>query len=68
MWVISSCGHEGPELISEVFAVDPLNNDRVQVDFKPLLQAIHIYNALDCRAELQKNYQQDRKVCCSFAF
>ena len=42
--------------------VDPLHNDQVQVDLRPLLQCIHIYNALECRPELQRNYQEDRKV------
>lgn len=42
--------------------VDALNNDHVHIDFKPLYQCIHIYDALDARAELQRNYQEDRKV------
>lgn len=32
------------------------------MDLRPLLQCIHIYNALECRSELQRNYQEDRKV------
>ncbi len=41
---------------------DPLNNGQVVVDFKPLFQAIYIYDALECRMELQRNYQADRKT------
>jgi hypothetical protein len=42
--------------------VNPLNNEQIQVDFKPLLQCIHIYDALNSRAELQQAYQADRQV------
>lgn len=42
--------------------VDALDNDEISVDFKPLYQCIHIYDALECRPELQRSYQQDRKV------
>lgn len=43
-------------------AVDALDNDEIQVDFRPLYQCMHIYEALDCKPELQRNYQEDRKV------
>ncbi|TEB35768.1 rsec15 [Coprinellus micaceus] len=39
-----------------------LNNDRLQVDFKPLFECIHIYTSLDSLNELQKSYQADRKA------
>ena len=39
-----------------------LDNDQLNVDFKPLYQCIHIYTALDALEELQKSYQADRKV------
>jgi exocyst complex component 6 len=39
-----------------------LDNDKLQVDFKPLYQCIHIYTALDSLDELRKSYQADRKV------
>jgi hypothetical protein len=42
--------------------VDALDNDETKVDFKPLYQCIHIYDALECKPELQRSYQQDRKV------
>lgn len=42
--------------------VDPLENDEITVDFKPLYQCIHIYDALESKTELQRSYQQDRKV------
>ena len=43
-------------------SVDVLNNEEIKIDFKPLFQCIHIYDALNARAELQRNYQEDRKV------
>ena len=42
--------------------VDALNNDEIKVDFKPLYQCIHIYEALDRKSELQRSYQEDRKT------
>jgi hypothetical protein len=39
-----------------------LDNEKLQVDFKPLYQSIHIYTALDSLDELRKSYQADRKV------
>lgn len=41
---------------------DVLDNEKLQVDFKPLYQCIHIYTALDSLEELQRSYQADRKV------
>lgn len=43
-------------------SVDPTSNESIQLDFKPLLQCIHIHDALDSRSELQRSYQEDRKV------
>ena len=42
--------------------VDALDNDSIQIDFKPLYQCMHIYEALGLKVELQRNYQEDRKV------
>lgn len=42
--------------------VNPLNNEHISMDFKPLLQCIHIYDALNSRTELQQAYQADRQV------
>ncbi|CAK9785452.1 putative rsec15 [Cutaneotrichosporon oleaginosum] len=39
-----------------------LDNEQICIDFKPLYQCIHIYEALECKAELQRNYQEDRKT------
>ena len=39
-----------------------LENDKLQVDFKPLYECIHIYTTLDSLDELRKSYQADRKV------
>ncbi|KAL1413544.1 Rab GTPase-binding exocyst subunit S15 [Vanrija albida] len=50
------------ELVSnERIEFDPQDNDQIRIDFRPLYQCIHIYEALDCKAELQRNYQEDRK-------
>ncbi|GHJ89092.1 hypothetical protein NliqN6_5494 [Naganishia liquefaciens] len=40
---------------------NPLQNEHISVDFKPLLQCIHIYDALYSRAELQQAYQANRQ-------
>lgn len=48
-------------------SVDVLDNEKVQVDFKPLFECIHIYTALDSLSELQKSYQADRKVNCVYS-
>jgi hypothetical protein len=42
--------------------VDALDNDEINVDFKPLYQCIHIYEALESKPELQRSFQEDRKV------
>ncbi|KAI0787052.1 exocyst complex component sec15 subunit [Irpex lacteus] len=39
-----------------------LDNERLQVDFTPLYQCIHIYGALDALDEIRKSYQADRKA------
>lgn len=49
-------------VMNEKSEFDPLNNAQVSVDFRPLFQAIYIYDALECRTELQRNYQADRKT------
>jgi len=46
---------------------DVLDNENIQVDFKPLYQSIHIYTALDSLEELQRSYQADRKVSSSLS-
>ncbi|KAF9057969.1 exocyst complex component, sec15 subunit [Panaeolus papilionaceus] len=51
------------ELVTyEKVEFDVLDNEKVQVDFKPLFECIHIYTALDSLSELQKSYQADRKA------
>lgn len=45
-----------------VCSVDPTANETIQLDYKPLLQCIHIHDALDSRSELQRSYQEDRRV------
>jgi len=44
------------------FAVNILNNEKLQIDFKPLFECIHIYTMLDALEDLQSSYQADRKV------
>ncbi|EST08300.1 Exocyst complex subunit Sec15-like protein [Kalmanozyma brasiliensis GHG001] len=39
-----------------------VDNDRVSIDFRPLYQCIHIYDALDLREELQSSYHEDRRA------
>ncbi|EJT53129.1 exocyst complex subunit Sec15 [Trichosporon asahii var. asahii CBS 2479] len=39
-----------------------LDNEQIKIDFRPLYQCIHIYEALDAKSELQRNYQEDRKA------
>ncbi|CAG7848707.1 SubName: Full=Related to secretory pathway protein (Exocyst complex protein Sec15) {ECO:0000313/EMBL:CCA69070.1} [Serendipita indica DSM 11827] len=51
------------ELITyEKVEYDVFDNDKLQVDFKPLYQSILIYTALEMLEELQKSYQADRKT------
>lgn len=45
-------------------AVNALENENVQIDFKPLYLCILIYDTLDAREELQLSYQADRRVSC----
>lgn len=45
-----------------VATVNALENDNVQIDFKPLYLCILIYDTLDAREELQLSYQADRRV------
>ncbi|ORX36771.1 putative exocyst complex subunit Sec15 [Kockovaella imperatae] len=47
---------------NERLEFDALNNETVKMDFKPLFQCMHIYEALGVKSELQKNYQEDRKT------
>lgn len=61
--VESESPHNYPIQFIKLFSEDNIfDNDKVQVDFKPLYQSIHIYTALDSLEELQKSYQADRKV------
>ncbi|KAI0723088.1 exocyst complex component sec15 subunit [Earliella scabrosa] len=39
-----------------------LDNEQLQVDFKPLYECIHIYSALDSLDEIRRSYQADRKA------
>lgn len=41
---------------------DILDNEKVNVDFAPLYQCIHIYTTLGSLHELQMQYEADRKV------
>lgn len=43
-------------------SVNALDNDQIKIDFRPLYQCVHIHEALDSKGELQRNYQEDRKV------
>ncbi|KAF9821285.1 hypothetical protein IEO21_00893 [Rhodonia placenta] len=39
-----------------------LDNEHLHVDFTPLYECIHIYNALDSLDEIRRSYQADRKA------
>ncbi|CDU22519.1 related to secretory pathway protein (exocyst complex protein Sec15) [Sporisorium scitamineum] len=39
-----------------------VDNDKVSINFRPLYQCIHIYDALDLREELQTSYHEDRRA------
>ncbi|SPO30136.1 related to secretory pathway protein (exocyst complex protein Sec15) [Ustilago trichophora] len=39
-----------------------VDNEKVSIDFRPLYQCIHIYDALDLREDLQTSYHQDRRA------
>jgi exocyst complex component 6 len=49
-----------PKEVSDV-SVDPLNNERISIDFQPLYEAIHIYNCLNKGDELRESYEADRR-------
>ncbi|KAI3628205.1 Rab GTPase-binding exocyst subunit S15 [Malassezia furfur] len=59
---MSSINSPIEQVVNEKIDVNFLDNERVQVDFKPLYQCIHIYEVLDQREKLQTNYQEDRKA------
>ena len=39
-----------------------VDNEEVRIDFRPLYQCVHIYDAMDLREQLQTSYQEDRRV------
>ncbi|SPO31224.1 related to secretory pathway protein (exocyst complex protein Sec15) [Ustilago trichophora] len=39
-----------------------VDNEKVSIDFRPLYQCIHIYDALDLREDLQSSYHEDRRA------
>jgi hypothetical protein len=41
--------------------VDPLNNEQIVVDFRPLYEAMHIYASLNKGDDLQRTYEADRR-------
>lgn len=59
---MSSINSPIEQIVNERVEVNFLQNDKVQVDFKPLYQCIHIYEVLDQREKLQVNYHEDRKA------
>ena len=62
---LSSINSPIEQVVNEKIDVNFLDNERVQIDFKPLYQCIHIYEVLDQREKLQANYQEDRKAQAS---
>ena len=59
---MSSINSPIEQVVNEKIDVNFLDNERVQIDFKPLYQCIHIYEVLEQREKLQTNYQEDRKA------
>jgi exocyst complex component 6 len=41
--------------------VDPLNNDEILIEFRPLYEAMHIYECLNKRDEFHDLYEADRR-------
>lgn len=41
---------------------DVLDHENGKIDFRPLYQCIHIYDALGAREDLQHSYQEDRRA------
>ncbi|KZO94850.1 exocyst complex subunit Sec15-like protein [Calocera viscosa TUFC12733] len=48
--------------VNERIDFDPVNNDQITVDFKPLYQCILIHTAMGQLEEMQTTYQEDRKT------
>ncbi|KAI8801221.1 exocyst complex subunit Sec15-like-domain-containing protein, partial [Cladochytrium replicatum] len=42
--------------------VDPLDNDTVKVDFRPLYQCLHIHEVLGKKLEFQFEYEENRRL------
>ncbi len=42
--------------------VNTVRNNRVEIDFKPLYECIHIHEALGQRDELRASYESDRRT------
>lgn len=49
-------------VVNERVEYNFVDNDQVQIDFKPLYQCIHIYDVMDIREQLQASYQEDRRA------
>ncbi|KAG8898195.1 hypothetical protein FRB99_007605 [Tulasnella sp. 403] len=62
---LSHVGSPVELVTNEKVEYNVLDNEQLQVDFKPLYQCIHIYTALDAIEELQRSYQADRKAQAS---
>lgn len=48
-------------VVNERMEYNFVDNEHVQIDFKPLYQCIHIYDVMDIREQLQATYQEDRR-------
>ena len=64
-WVLSLLMYRSTHIL---LPVNVLDSEKLQVDFKPLYQCIHIYSTLDSIDDLRKSYQADRKVHAMFCF
>ena len=49
-------------ILAEEDELDPVNNDRVCVDFKPLYQCLHIHSCLGALESFKQQYEENRRL------
>ncbi|OBZ77174.1 Exocyst complex component 6 [Grifola frondosa] len=62
MLKLSRVGSAAEAITNEKTEYNVLDNEQLQVDFKPLYECIHIYGALESLDEIRRSYQADRKA------
>ncbi|KAI8459040.1 exocyst complex subunit Sec15-like-domain-containing protein [Phakopsora pachyrhizi] len=48
--------------VSERYEYNPIDHPDCQIDFNPLYTAIHIYDTLESKEELQRSFKDDRRA------